>query len=277
MKIVAITLLAVLTAALAACDLKSTISAPGALALASVASTDTLPQPHGYDRVCKNGLESMPATKVGNRPIDASRIMTNCPYETCTTLTVGSSPVVTVDPDGIADRLTVTCPDASIRSITSAAGCWDCVDGCSASCPTGSLCKAFPEWGNDCQEFTCPEGWNLTDPDGNPFKAPYCTRPCPPPLTVTISGPIKIKPGATCTWTASASGGSGGPYTFAWYNDNHVQNTGDSYTGGRLSGTLYPQFWVRVDVADADGTHHKTTQILVKEDATAAICPTNGI
>lgn len=60
--------------------------------------------------------------------------------------------------------------------------------------------------------------------------------PPPPPPSVTISGPTTVRPGATCTWFANASGGTP-PYSrYSWtpLGDNSPElmytNSGESFT-----------------------------------------------
>ena len=90
------------------------------------------------------------------------------------------------------------------------------------------------------------------------------------PLTVGISGPTQIRPGATCLWDATVSGGTS-PYTYNWFNDNMSVGTGSEYTGGKDPGNLGDHFTLRVDVADA-GFGRGSHTITVYENASAQIC-----
>jgi hypothetical protein len=72
------------------------------------------------------------------------------------------------------------------------------------------------------------------------------------PLSVTISGPTRMRSNATCTWTVTAHGGLP-PYTFVYYSDYfddyvYDQTNGSStftITGGSNGVYFY------VDVGDA--------------------------
>ena len=66
------------------------------------------------------------------------------------------------------------------------------------------------------------DSWGPTQQFGagkiNAYRALANVPPPPPPLSVSISGPSEAEPGATCLWTALASGGSGS-YQYDWYWD----------------------------------------------------------
>ena len=97
------------------------------------------------------------------------------------------------------------------------------------------------------------------------------TTPCPPPpiqLDVTISGPTRIRPGATCTWYAVVQPPGG--YNYQWYNENFPVGTASYYTGGKLEGTVGDRFTLRVDVDGSGGVG--SASITVRESASAPIC-----
>lgn len=56
---------------------------------------------------------------------------------------------------------------------------------------------------------------------------------CPPPLEVTISGPLNVYiSGYSCTqvtWTSTVSGGTP-PYTYSWYQNGYLGGSGWRYT-----------------------------------------------
>lgn len=91
-----------------------------------------------------------------------------------------------------------------------------------------------------------------------------------PPLTVSISGPTKIKPDATCTWESSVSNGSG-PFTYEWKNDGFPVSDSASYTGGELAGSTDDAFPLRLEVMDANGAEG-SDDIFVEEDPNAFEC-----
>ena len=69
--------------------------------------------------------------------------------------------------------------------------------------------------------------------------------------TASISGPSSILPGAACTWSGSASGGTP-PYTYDWQNQGSDVGNDESYTGGRIAGAPSP-FTIQLTVTDAFG------------------------
>ncbi len=92
----------------------------------------------------------------------------------------------------------------------------------------------------------------------------------PTPLTVSVSGPTQIRPGATCTWDAVVSGGTP-PYSYSWFNDNMFGGNGPEYTGSKDPGNLGDHFTIRVNVTDV-GTSSGSASITVYEVASAPIC-----
>ncbi len=88
--------------------------------------------------------------------------------------------------------------------------------------------------------------------------------------SVSISGPTRILPDATCSWYADVSGGIP-PYTYNWYNDGIGVGTSSWYTGGKDPGNLTDHFPLRVDVRDGRGDT-ATKQITVYEDPNARVC-----
>jgi hypothetical protein len=90
-------------------------------------------------------------------------------------------------------------------------------------------------------------------------------------LSVQISGPTQIQPGATCTWDANVSGGTP-PYSYWW--SGQVQPSGGTdpwYTGGKDPAQLASWFRLRVDVSDAAGSS-TSHEIIVTEDSNAMFC-----
>ena len=261
MKTLPITIAAVLVAALAACDAPN-ISAPHLAALTPGGAQPKLTTTECY--------ETIPATRVGSVPTDSSVIALNCGPETCGPSGGGQAVGVNVDVNGtLNDEVVIQCPNSSIYKMLSTNTCWDCVEGCGGSaCPLGATCTTIPgQQGSDCIAYTCPVGWTLAS--NGVLQPPVCRRPCPPPVTVTIDGPLKIKPGEQCTWTATVGGGNGS-YTYNWFREVEWVSGTASYTGGRPNGTLYPQFKLRVDVSS--GSQSASAEILVKEDTKAMEC-----
>lgn len=70
-------------------------------------------------------------------------------------------------------------------------------------------------------------------------------RYTPSPVNASISGNDVPPPNTSQTWTAQASGGSGG-YVFRWYRDGVAVATGSSYTAQVGSGS----FGLRVEASD---------------------------
>jgi len=71
--------------------------------------------------------------------------------------------------------------------------------------------------------------------------------PDPPDLAVAISGPAAVRPGATCTWSATATNGTA-PYSYAWSPGGDTSAGAFGYTNGGAP------FTVSVTVTDAAGT-----------------------
>jgi hypothetical protein len=258
--------LAALTAVLigtAACDQTGTISAPENTMEPQRALTSTSACP-----------QTVNATWLGGVAASANNIAMNCAPDVCPRSMSGTGIGVVVDADGFIDHARFRCDDGALVSVPSTHSCWDCFMSCAASCPSGAHCSPIPNLaGSDCQAFSCPTHYTFVD--GGILQPPYCRRTAacpsdPDPLTVSIEGPTAIVPGGTCTWTASATGGSEN-YSYTWYNENNWAGTGLSYTGGRPSGTLYPEFRLRVDVWD--GSRATSHEIRVREDSWAMHCP----
>ena len=89
------------------------------------------------------------------------------------------------------------------------------------------------------------------------------------PYGVSLNGPTEIRPGATCTWTVSYSGGTI-PVAYTWTNDSQVVGTTDTYTGSKLSGTTGTSFVLQIQVTNDAGAAYD--QITVTETASAPIC-----
>lgn len=261
MKTLAITIGAVLVAALAACDAPR-ISAPRS---ATVSPGGIQPK-LTTNTVCYDEID---AGRAGAVPTQPGPIITNCQPETCGPGNTPQLVSLTEDASGLLDQFVVQCPNTDTDTVMSNQECWHCVEGCGGSaCPAGAKCMPIPgQQGSDCLVFTCPEGWDFYDTGA--LTPPKCRRPAPC-LSVTMEGPSKIQPGAQCTWTALPTGGSG-PYIYHWFREVEWVSGGATYTGGRPNGTLLPQFTLRLEVSS--GTQQATTSLLVKESSTAMVCP----
>ena len=99
--------------------------------------------------------------------------------------------------------------------------------------------------------------------DGATGQSTITVGSCP---SVTVSGPASVKPGATCSWFADASGGTP-PYNYAW---NPVGNNASelTYTNHEPNGG---SFNVTVTVSDANGLLASDTQV-VSVSSTARDC-----
>ena len=109
---------------------------------------------------------------------------------------------------------------------------------------------------------------------GSPNRLLYSrivVGPPPPTLTVSISGPTLIRPGATCLWQASVADGTP-PYSYQWTIDGADGGTGASASGHKDPGNFNSSFTVSVAVTDAGGLHG-TRDITVTESSSAPICP----
>lgn len=114
----------------------------------------------------------------------------------------------------------------------------------------------FSAYGSIVTEF----GWlDVLPPSGPPTQ-----------LSVTISGPAQIQPGAACMWQASADAGEP-PYQFSWYNDGLPVGTGPYFIGGKDPGGLLDHFTLRVDATDS-GTGAGDTTLVVYESPSAPAC-----
>jgi hypothetical protein len=226
--------------------------------------------------------ETKPATHRGPIAPNGPWIAYQCP-EACGNKTPGTFVRHTEDPY-LLDWIFVWCSGGYEVGIPANTSCWNCINGCAGSnCPPGELCVPIKNsWGSDCQRYACDdpaytlvENWTT--------GIPYCRRsqPCPTdppvqqctPATVMLEGPTKIRPGATCTWSAQAfSECSGATYTYTWYVANQYAGTGEYYTGGRPSGVQIGYPWkIRVE-ATYNGYAAGSQEITVKEDSTARIC-----
>jgi subtilisin len=88
--------------------------------------------------------------------------------------------------------------------------------------------------------------------------------------TISIDGPTRIRPGATCTWTADASGGVT-PYTYDWHMGSTDVGSDEELYASKPVG-LGSTFWLFLDVRTADHAH-ASTKVSVTESSTAPICP----
>jgi hypothetical protein len=73
--------------------------------------------------------------------------------------------------------------------------------------------------------------------------------PPPSPVSVSLIGSDFVQPFATCTWQASATGGTP-PYTYAWEADGQVVGSGSilMYTNAGSD------FWLNLVVTDSNGS-----------------------
>lgn len=95
-------------------------------------------------------------------------------------------------------------------------------------------------------------------------------QPPVPPIEIGISGPSHIVPGATCTWDAIVTSGSG-PFTYSWTNDASYVGASQSYTGGRLSGSTGASFILRVEAVGQAGSSG-IAELVVQEQAGSPPC-----
>lgn len=94
------------------------------------------------------------------------------------------------------------------------------------------------------------------------ISPPDYNTPPPPPIVVAIQGPTTVTVGGTGTWTASVSGGAGGPYQYVW--SGIASGTSVSVSGiVNNSDTLY------LDVTDSAGK-----RAFVSLYVQATTCPT---
>jgi hypothetical protein len=91
--------------------------------------------------------------------------------------------------------------------------------------------------------------------------------PPPPPLMASIGGPSTVKPGATCSWHAVASGGTP-PSTYTWTRDGISVGNGDRYDGPAAD----VSFALRVYVRDSAGGE-ESPQVTVATLSSAPVCP----
>lgn len=88
--------------------------------------------------------------------------------------------------------------------------------------------------------------------------------------TISIDGPTRIQPGATCIWSASVSGGTA-PFTYDWHINGTDMGSGDSFESAKPAGMFSP-FTVYLDVWDNNG-FARSTSISVTETSSAPFCP----
>lgn len=58
--------------------------------------------------------------------------------------------------------------------------------------------------------------------------------PAPPPFSLSLTGPLTVRPGSMCTWTATASGVTGNT-TYEWYSAGALVSSSQSFTGSMTS------------------------------------------
>lgn len=131
--------------------------------------------------------------------------------------------------------------------------------------PTGLV---TPSWSTIVPSAPSPScGFNVTT--GTDSVHTIVNPPTIPP-TISIDGPTRIQPGATCIWSASVSGGLS-PYTYDWHMDGVDMGSDATLDAAKPTGLGSP-FTVYLDVWGADGGH-SSTSINVTESSTAPICP----
>jgi pimeloyl-ACP methyl ester carboxylesterase len=86
-------------------------------------------------------------------------------------------------------------------------------------------------------------------------------------LSVSITGPSNVKPGATCEWFATVSDGTP-PYSYSWTPGGY---TGDDYDYTNSVGDG-GSFTMAVTVTDANGAHGSASE-LVHVKTSAMACP----
>lgn len=110
---------------------------------------------------------------------------------------------------------------------------------------------------------------------GSPNRLLYSrippTPPPPTPISVGISGPEEIEPGATCTWYAQVTTGTA-PYTYSWKSNGAVVGSAYSYTGSKPIGSGGTTFTLRL-IVDDSANGHGEYQITVAEILGAGLCP----
>ena len=100
------------------------------------------------------------------------------------------------------------------------------------------LCATADPWPGAAEQIGCGKL--------NVFRALV-----PTPLSVSLlNQPSSVRPGATCTFTASVSGGVP-PYTYAWFKNGAP--TAYNAPSVPITAPSQPPFTVRVDVTDASG------------------------
>lgn len=118
------------------------------------------------------------------------------------------------------------------------------------------LCQTADPWGSSV-EYGCGKV--------NAFRALTGW-----PLSVSISGPSKVRPGVGCRWTASPSGGLGA-YSYVWRVDGNVEGTNSPAFYFENYGL---SFSLSVTVSDQfNPPHSETVARSVAVAANAPSCP----
>ena len=87
-------------------------------------------------------------------------------------------------------------------------------------------------------------------------------------VSVSMSGPTNVKPGATCEWFATVTGGTA-PYSYYWTPGGYSGGGDYDYTNSVSDGG---SFTMALTVTDANGAHGTTSE-LVHVHSTALECP----
>ena len=226
-----------------------------------------------YAQTCPPATK--PAREVGPIAPNGPWIASQCP-EACDPKIAGRFEELFQDYGGsYIDYITVWCGAGYSTPIPSTSTCWNCEDGCAGSnCPAGSLCMPIAnQTGSDCRQYVCDDpAYAITEDSAT--GVPYCRRKqdCADTLSVTLDGPMTIRTGTSCTWSAITSGGNpntGRSYT--WYVSNNPVGYAQWYTGGRPSGTLVGAGW-RLRVTVTDGSSYASSEFVVSESSCAPLC-----
>ena len=264
-----------------------------AFALTFVADANWL----GTKLLAQNCPETIAARPMGPVTPDGHGIAAQCP-EVCVNETLSPHfKRLVYDPNGPIDIVYVDCirdvDGALVKSdqkIPSDFGdCWRCIDSCGGTaCPDGQTCIPVPGTnGSDCQSYVCDdpayEPKESRDAEGKVIVvcqlkqgavcqggAPTCTA------TVFMEGPTKIRPGATCMWSAdlwpSSTSCPESGYIYHWFAANQWVGLGEYYSGGKPDGVLNGYPWkLRVE-AWYNGVYAGKREIEVREDSTAPVC-----
>lgn len=108
-------------------------------------------------------------------------------------------------------------------------------------------------------------GWYPTTPSSARFAYSVLGRDGVDRLSVTISGDGQLQPFTTGNWTATASGGTSGNYTFRWYRNSALQRTHTTASNTDQFSTWSgsESFTVRVEVDRGSETAWADMEVIV--------------